>query len=57
LSVFEHPINAPAATLSQAVGFPYLLEEFRFDMTLSDRLPDNMVEEARRQLTLDFRYS
>ncbi|MBL7004053.1 MAG: DUF1045 domain-containing protein [Gammaproteobacteria bacterium] len=35
-------------------GYPYVLDEFRFHMTLSDRLPSNMINDAMLQLMVEF---
>lgn len=48
------PLTPRQQGLLEQWGYPYVLDEFRFHMTLTDRLPDNRIVDALRQLTLEF---
>lgn len=48
------PLTPRQQNLLKQWGYPYVLEEFRFHMTLTDRLPEDTIEDARRQLALEF---
>ena len=41
------PLTARQIELVDRYGYPYVLEEFRFHMTLTDRLPDNLQASMR----------
>ena len=46
-------LNANQRSKLERWGYPYVLEEFRFHMTLTDRLEDELRDECRRVL-VDF---
>lgn len=48
------PLTPRQQELLRQWGYPYVLDEFRFHMTLTDRLADNLINEARQQLALEF---
>lgn len=47
------PLTARQLALLRQWGYPYVLDEFRFHMTLTDGLPVNMIEAAQRQLAFE----
>lgn len=48
------PLTLHQQALLRQWGYPFVLDEFRFHMTLTDRLPGNMINQARQQLVLEF---
>lgn len=48
------PLTPQQQGMLEQWGYPYVMDEFRFHMTLTDKLPDNIIESAVRQLKLEF---
>ena len=48
------PLTLRQQQLLNQWGYPYLFDEFRFHITLTDRLSDDLVEDALHRLDLEF---
>lgn len=48
------PLTVRQQQLLDEYGYPYVLDEFRFHMTLSDRMQDGLIDDALQQLSFEF---
>jgi len=50
------PLTVRQQQLLDEYGYPYVLDEFRFHITLSDRMQDGLIDDALQRYHLSFRH-
>jgi hypothetical protein len=50
----QEKLNPRQRQLLARWGYPYVFDQFRFHMTLTDRLPDDMLDQAKSLLASEF---